>query len=74
MTLARHWMPTKVAVSHPSSAGQGKRNTPKGSWVKDKERSLTNYCPRQNRLNLGEIDLIYYQRNQSRGVGNKREH
>lgn len=72
--MAGHQTPTKVAVSHPSSAGQGEKNTPKGLWVKDKERSFTNYCHRQNRLNLGEMNLIYYQTNQSRGVDNKTEH
>jgi len=39
---------------------------------KDRERSLTNYCHGQNRLNLGRKgSFIHHQSNQSRIVRNK---
>jgi len=34
MTLFGSQVPTKAALSFPSSAGQGRENTMKGSWVK----------------------------------------
>ena len=73
LTLAGFQVPTKAALPLLSSAGQGTENITKGSWVKikDRERSLTNCCHKQNRLDLGKINLIYYQSNQSRIMRNK---
>jgi len=34
LALAGHQVPTKAALSFPCSAGQGRENTTKGSWVK----------------------------------------
>jgi len=34
LTLAGHQVPTKAALSLPCSAGQGKEDITKGSWVK----------------------------------------
>ena len=66
LTLAGCQVPTKSALSLPSSAGQGRDNITKGLWVKIRTgRSLSNYRHRQNRLDLGK-KLIYYQSNQSR--------
>jgi len=45
--------PPKPLYHSPSSAGQGRGNMKKGSWVKGRERSLTNFFHRQNRLKLG---------------------
>jgi len=33
LTVAGHQVPTKAALSLPSSAGQGRENRTKGSWV-----------------------------------------
>ena len=73
LTLAGHQALTKAALSLPSSAGQGRENITKGSWIEIRTgRSLTNYCHGQNRLDLGKkINLIYYQSNQSRIMRNK---
>ena len=38
---------------------------------KDRERSLTNYRHGQNRLDLGQINLIYYQCNWNMVMRNK---
>jgi len=38
---------------------------------KDRERSLTNYRHGQNRLDLGENNLIYYQSDQSKIIRKK---
>jgi len=50
-------VPTKAALSLPSSAGQGRGNTMKTleDPDKDRERSLANYCHRQNRFDLGKL-------------------
>jgi len=54
--LARGQVPTNAALSLPSSAGQGRENITKGSWVEIwTERSFTNHCHRQNRLNFGRL-------------------
>ena len=57
LTLAGGQVPTKAALSLPSSAGQGERkyNERLMGQGKDRERSLTNYCHRQNRLNLEKL-------------------
>ena len=63
LTLAGCQVPTKAILSLPAppSAGQGRQNITKGSWVKIRTRRdhSTNYCHRQNRLNLGKINSIY---------------
>lgn len=52
---ARH----PVALPLPSSAGQGDKIRWKISWVKvETGRSLTSYYHRQNRCNLGKINLF----------------
>ena len=56
LTLPGCQVPTKAALSLPSSTGQGRENIMKGSWVKIRTgRSLTNYRHGQNRLNLGKL-------------------
>jgi len=55
-----------------SWTGERKYDERLESRNKDREGSLTNYCHRQNRLNLGRKgSLIYHQSNQSRIVRNK---
>ena len=73
LTVAGRQVPTKAALSLPSSAGQGRENEMKGSWVEIRTgRSLSNYHYQQNRLDVGKkINLIYYQSNQSRIMRNK---
>jgi len=59
LTLAGHQVPTKAAPSLPSSAGQGRENTTKGSWVeRGTGKSLSNCCHGQNRISLGKINLL----------------
>jgi len=56
LTLAGFQVPVKAALSLPYSGGQGRQNITKGSWVEIRTgRSLTNYCHRKNRLNLGKL-------------------
>jgi len=67
-------VPTKTALSLPPLNWTGKRKYDEKlmGQDKDRERSLTNYCHGQNRLNLGRKgSLIYCQSNQSRIVRNK---
>ena len=67
-------MPTKTALSLPLLSWTGERTYDERleGRDKDRERSLTNYCHGQNRLNLGRKgSLIYHQSNQSRIVRNK---
>lgn len=49
-------VPTKVAISLPSSFGHQVENVMKGSWIEIRtlQRSLSSYCHRQNRLHLGK--------------------
>jgi len=66
--------PPKPLYPSPSSVGQGRGNMMKRleGRDKDRERSLTDYCHEQNRLNLGRKgSLIHLQSNQSRIVRNK---
>jgi len=67
-------VPTKTALSLPllSWTGERKYDERLESQDKDMERSLTNYCYGQNRLNLGRKgSFIYHQSNQRRIVRNK---
>jgi len=50
-------VPTKDTLSLPSSAGQGRKKYSESlvGRDKDREKSLTNYCHRQNRLSLGKL-------------------
>jgi len=67
-------LPTKTALSLPllDQTGDRKYDERLVGRDKDKERSLTNYCHRQTRLNLGKKgSLIYQQSNQSRLMRNK---
>jgi len=44
------------SITLTSSTGQGEKNTMKGSWVEiTTGTSLTSYCCRQNRLDLGKL-------------------
>ena len=57
--VSGHWLdarcPPKLLYHSLSSAGQGRENKMKGSWVKIRTgRSLTNYHHGQNRLDLGK--------------------
>jgi len=66
--------PPKLLYHSPSSTGQGRGKYDERLMGRDKdrERSLTNYCHGQNRLNLGRKgSLIYHQSNQTRIVRNK---
>jgi len=67
-------VPTTTTLSLPLLKWTGERKYDerlKGR-DKDRERSLTNYCHRQNRLNLGRKgSLIHHQSNQRRIVRNK---
>jgi len=49
-------VPTKAALSHPflSWTGEKKYDERLEGRDRDRERSLTDYCHRQNRPNLGE--------------------
>ena len=73
LTLAGGQVDTKATLSLPSSAGQGRGKYNKRLMGRDKHRQrwLTDCHHRQNRL--GEINLIYYQSNQSRIMRNKLE-
>jgi len=57
LTLAGCQVPTKAALSFPSSAGQGreKQNKRLVGRDEDSERSLSNYRHGQNRPNFGEL-------------------
>jgi len=60
-------VPIKTALSLPlfSWTGESKYDERLEGKDKDRERSLTNYCHRQNRLNLGRKgSLTYHQSNQ----------
>jgi len=62
-------VPTKTALSLPilSWTGERKYDERLKDRDKDRERSLTNCCHGQNRLNLGRKgSLIHHQSNQSR--------
>jgi len=67
-------VPTKTALSLPllNWTGQRKYDERLEAPDKDRERSLTNYCHGQNRLNLGRKgSLIHHQSNQSKIMRNK---
>jgi len=67
-------VPTKTILSFPllSWTGEIKYDEKLRGRDKDRERSLTSYRHRQNRLNLGRKgSLIYHQSNRSRIVRNK---
>lgn len=49
----------KAVLSLPSTNGWGEKNIMKVSWVQDQERSLTDYCHKQNRLTLGILIEFY---------------
>jgi len=66
-------VPTKTALSLPllSRTRERKYDERLEGRDKDRERALTNYCHRQNRLNLGRKgSLIHHQSNQRRIVRN----
>jgi len=67
-------VPTKTSLSVPHLIWTGERKYDerlKGR-DKDRERSLSNYCHRQSRLNLGRKgSLIHHQLNQSMIIRNK---
>lgn len=52
---ARCQVPTKAALSLPSSAGQGGEKKTKVSWVKGRKKSLANDHHGQKRLHLGKL-------------------
>ena len=67
--LDKYKVPTKAALSLPLLNWTGERKYGERLKGRDKgkERSLTSYCHRQNRLNLGRKgSLIHHQSNQSR--------
>ena len=69
--LVKCQVPTKTALSLPLLRWTGERKNDERleSRDKDRERSLTNYCHGQNRLNLGRKgNLIHHQPTQSRIV------
>ena len=73
LTLAGHQVPTKAALSLTSSAGQGRENITKGSWVEirtGRDPSPITITGKTD-LTWGKINLIYYQSNQSRVMRNK---
>lgn len=57
LTLSERQVPTKATLSLPSSSEQVKKkyNEKLMGQDKDSKRSLSNYCHRQNRLELGEL-------------------
>jgi len=64
-------VPIKTALPLPllSWTGERKYDERLEGRDKDRERSLANYCHRQNRLNLGRKgSLIHHKSNQSRIV------
>lgn len=66
-----HQVPTQAALSLPllNSTGERKYNERFIGQDKDREKSLTSYRHRQNRLNIRlKISFIYYQ---SRAMRNK---
>jgi len=67
-------VPTKTAMSLPllSWTWERKYDERLESREKDRERSLTDYCHEQHRLNLGRRgSLIYPKSNQSRVMRNE---
>ena len=67
--LDKYQVPTKTALSLPllSRTGEMKYDERLEGRDKDRERSLTNYCHGQNRLNLGRKgSLFHHQSNQNR--------
>jgi len=64
-SLAGCQVPTKAALSLPLLNWTGeKKNMTKGLWVEIRPgRSVSNYCHRQSRLDLGK--LIYHHSNQN---------
>lgn len=68
-TLAGCQVATKAILSLPSSAGQGRGNITKGSWVEIRKRE--SYHHRQSWLGLGKMNLIYNQSYQIRIMRNK---
>jgi len=66
-------VPTKATLSLPllSWTGERKYDERLKSRDKDRERSLSNYCHGQNRLDLGRKKKVYHQSNQSRVMRNK---
>jgi len=72
--LGKYQVPTKIALSLPllSRTGERKYGERLEGRGKDRGRSFTSYCHRENRLNLGRKgSLIHHQSNQSRIVRNK---
>jgi len=65
--------PPKLLYHSPSSTGRERKYDERlVGQDKDRQRSLTDYCHGQNRLNLGRKgSLIYQQSNESRIVRNK---
>jgi len=73
-SLDKCQVPTKTALSLPllSWTGERKYDERLKGRDKDRERSLTDYCHGQNRVNLGRKgSLIHHQSNQSRIMRNK---
>lgn len=72
LNLSGWQMPTKTALSPAIFKWtEGKHNERVMGQEMDRKTSLTNYCHEQNRLDLGKINCIYYQSNQSRILRNK---
>ena len=72
LTLARCQVPTKAAVTPLLNwTGERKYNERLMGRAEARERSLTSYRHRQNRLDLGKMNIIYYQSNQGRIIRNK---
>ena len=72
--LGKCQVPTKTVLSLPLPSWTGERKCDERleGRDKDRERSLTNYCHGQNRLNLGRKgSLTNHQSNQSRIMKNK---
>lgn len=77
------WMPldhrgwTSVAYQSqsiptlPSWARERKYNERLKGQGKDRERSVTSYCPGKSKPNLGKKSLMYYQLYQNREIRNK---
>jgi len=60
LTLTGYQVPTKVTPSLPLLSWTGEKKYKKRlmGQDEDRERSFTNYCHRQSRLNLGK--LVYF--------------
>lgn len=71
LTLAGCQVPTKASLPLPSSAGQERENTTKGSWVRIRTGRDHPLLSQAKQTQLGEINWISYQSNQNRNIRNK---